>query len=60
MKLYLLAILLIFALALSANSEQITENEVAELIEDYNQLYKNYEGEKNAPVSPLTLKKFLL
>lgn len=54
MKLYLVACLLIFTLVLYASGENISEDEIAELISDYKNLYKNYEGEKNAPVSTLS------
>ena len=49
MKFYL-ALILICAVVLCVSSESISEDEVAELISDYNHLYKNYEGERNAPV----------
>lgn len=52
MKFYLRAIIVICALALVyVYGEKITEDEVAELISDYNNLYKTFEEEKNAPVS---------
>ncbi|CAG9806017.1 unnamed protein product [Chironomus riparius] len=56
MKLYLGALVVIFAVVLCVSSESISEDEVAELISDYNHLYKNYEGEKNAPIREMAQK----
>jgi len=61
MKFYLRAFIVISALALVyVYGEKITEDEVAELISDYNNLYKTYEGEKNAPVSTSYLYRNLI
>ena len=52
MKLYLqIVVLLCVLIFVHSNDDKITEDEVTELINDYKFIYKNYEGEKNAPVS---------
>lgn len=49
-KISLIFVLVCFVIFACGDTEKITDSEITELIEDYNNLYKNFDGEKTAPV----------